>query len=137
MLRDGSLTPYVARRCSSGWDEERTRPAICACVGPRPIPAPSPLIYHRGISNSMEIIMQPGLETTLSIEEALKDLDEANLAIERAEKRIAAQELRIAQLKRDRIDSDSAERILASMRGSLKELIMHRALIVHAIAYRE
>lgn len=81
--------------------------------------------------------MQPGLEATLSIEESLQDLDEANLAIERAEKRIAAQELRIAQLKRDRVDSDSAERILASMRGSLKELIMHRALIVHAIAYRE
>lgn len=78
--------------------------------------------------------MQPGLEVTRSIEEDLKDLDETDLAIERLGKRIAAQELRTAQLKRDRIDSDTAEKMLANMRDSLKKLIMHRALIVHAIA---
>lgn len=74
--------------------------------------------------------MQPGLED-------LRDLDETHVAIERVEKRIVAQEMRIAQLKRDCVESDSAERLLATMRDSLKELIMHRALIVHAIAYRE
>lgn len=81
--------------------------------------------------------MQPGLEVPRSIEQELRDLDETHLAIDRVEKRIVAQELRIEQLKSDRIDSDSAERLLASLRESLKELIMHRALIVHAIAYRE
>ncbi|WP_240745800.1 hypothetical protein [Cupriavidus oxalaticus] len=84
----------------------------------------------------MEIIMQPGLEARC-IEQDLQDLDDTDLAILRAEKRIAAQELRIAQLNRDGIDSASAQAMLTNMREGLKELIMHRALIVHGITYRE
>lgn len=107
-------------------------------VGRRPIATRLPLIYHKGMSTGfrMEIIMQPGLEARC-IEQDLQDLDDTDLAILRAEKRIAAQELRIAQLNRDGIDSASAQAMLANMREGLKELIMHRALIVHGITYRE
>ncbi|MGO4812786.1 hypothetical protein AB4156_24830 [Cupriavidus sp. 2MCAB6] len=81
--------------------------------------------------------MQPGVEATRNIEEELEDLDETDSAIERAGKRIEAQEQRIAQLKREGTDSESAEKLLGDMRDSLKQLIMHRALIVKTIACRE
>jgi Spy/CpxP family protein refolding chaperone len=81
--------------------------------------------------------MQPGLEVTRNIEQDLEDLDETDQAIERLGKRIEAQEQRIAHLKKDGIDSETAEQIRASMCDSLKELIKHRALIVHAITYRQ
>lgn len=81
--------------------------------------------------------MQPGVEATRNIEEELEDLDETDSAIERAGKRIEAQEQRIAQLKREGTDSESAEKLLGEMRDSLKQLIMHRALIVKTIACRE
>lgn len=81
--------------------------------------------------------MQSGAEATRNMEAELEDLDETDSAIERAGKRIEAQEQRIAQLKREGIDSESAEKLLADMRDSLKELIMHRALIIRTITRRE
>ncbi|WP_018004496.1 hypothetical protein [Cupriavidus neocaledonicus] len=81
--------------------------------------------------------MQAGLEVTRSIEDDLADLDETDQAIQYLGKRLEAQEQRIAQLTRDGIDSTSAEQIRASIRDSLKELIMHRALIIHALARRD
>lgn len=81
--------------------------------------------------------MQAGLQVTRSIEEDLEDLDETDQAIERLGKRLEAQEQRIAQLKRDSIASETAEQIRSNIRDSLKELIMHRALIMHAIAHRQ
>lgn len=81
--------------------------------------------------------MQPGVEATRDIEESLEDLDETDRAIEHAEKRVEAQEQRIAQLKREGIDSKSAEQLLADMCDSLKQLILHRALIVKSITSRE
>lgn len=81
--------------------------------------------------------MQPALEVTPNIEEALEDLDETDRAIERSGKRIEAQQQRIAQLKREGMDSESAEQLLANMWDSLKELLMHRALVVKAITFRE
>ncbi|MGT2493159.1 hypothetical protein ACU4GD_28275 [Cupriavidus basilensis] len=85
----------------------------------------------------MESIMQPGIEATRNIEEELEDLDETDRAIERAGKRIEAQEQRITQLKREGTDIESAEKLLGDMRDSLKQLIMHRALVVKAITCRE
>ncbi|WP_244222561.1 hypothetical protein [Cupriavidus lacunae] len=82
----------------------------------------------------MEVIMQAALELTRSIDKDLEDLDETDQAIDRLGKRLEAQEQRIAQLKRDGIDSTSAEQIRGSIHGSLKELIMHRALIIHALS---
>lgn len=81
--------------------------------------------------------MRPGVEVTRNIEEELVDLDETDRAIERSGKRIEAQEQRIAHLKRDGVDGESAELLLADMRDSLKQLILHRALIVTAITRRE
>lgn len=81
--------------------------------------------------------MQAGSEVTRCVEADLEDLDETDQAIERLGKRLEAQERRIAQLKRDGIDSTSAQQIRASIRDSLKELIMHRALIMHALARRD
>lgn len=81
--------------------------------------------------------MQSATEATRSIETDIEDLDDTDRAIERLGNRIDAQEQRIAQLKRDGIDGESAEKMRADMHDSLKELIMHRALIMHAIAYRE
>lgn len=81
--------------------------------------------------------MQPALEVTPNIEEELEDLDETDRAIERSGKRIEAQQQRIAQLKREGMDSESAEQLLANMWDSLKELLMHRALVVKAITFRE
>lgn len=81
--------------------------------------------------------MQPGLEVTRNIDEDLEDLDKTDQAIERLGKRIEAQEQRIAQLKRDGIDSESAEQIRANMCSTLKELFKHRALIMHAITSRQ
>ncbi|RDK05460.1 hypothetical protein DN412_36860 [Cupriavidus lacunae] len=80
--------------------------------------------------------MHPALEVTRNIEEDLEDLDETDQAIERLGKRIDAQQQRIAHLKRDGIASETAEQIRANMCDSLKELIMHRALVMHAITYR-
>ncbi len=80
--------------------------------------------------------MQPESEAVRSVEEDLEDLDEAGRAIERSEKRIEAQQQRIAQLKRDGVDSEPAEHILVKMRASLKELIMHRALVALTMAQR-
>lgn len=81
--------------------------------------------------------MQPGLHITRSLEEDLEDLEETDQAIERLGKRLEAQEQRIAQLKRDRIASETAELIRSNIRESLKELMMHRALIVHAMTHRQ
>lgn len=80
--------------------------------------------------------MQPGVEPLRSIEEDLQDLDETDQAIERLSNRIDAQQQRVAQLKRDRVDANTAEAMLANMRASLKQLVMHRALVVHAMARR-
>jgi len=79
--------------------------------------------------------MQAGSAVTRSLEDDLEDLDETDLAIDRLGRRIEAQEQRIAQLRRDGIDSWSAEQILANMRDSIKELIRHRTLITQAIAH--
>ncbi|KJK21106.1 hypothetical protein UB46_29470 [Burkholderiaceae bacterium 16] len=81
--------------------------------------------------------MQPGVEATRDIEEELEDLDETDRAIEHAGKRVEAQEQRIAQLKQEGIDSKSAEQLLADTCDSLKQLILHRALIVKSITSRE
>ena len=80
--------------------------------------------------------MQPESEAVRSVEVDLEDLDETGRAIERSEKRIEAQQQRIAQLKRDGVDSEPAEQILVKMRVRLKELIMHRALVALAMAQR-
>lgn len=72
-----------------------------------------------------------------SFADDLEDLDETDQAIERLGKRIAAQEQRIAHLKRDGIDSETAEQIRAAMGDSLKQLLMHRALILHAMTGRQ
>ncbi|SPR97615.1 hypothetical protein [Cupriavidus taiwanensis] len=80
--------------------------------------------------------MQPGREPLRSIAEDLRDLDETDQAIERLSNRIDAQQLRVAQLKRDRVDANTAEAMLENMRASVKQLVMHRALVVHAMARR-
>ncbi len=80
--------------------------------------------------------MQPGVEDTRNLEEELEDLDETERAIERSGKRIEAQEQRIAHLKMDGVNSESAEKLLADMRDSLKQRIVHRALIVKTIMCR-
>ncbi|MBP0624723.1 hypothetical protein [Cupriavidus consociatus] len=81
--------------------------------------------------------MRPGIEAPRSIGENLKDLDETELAIERLERRIGAQEARIAQLKRDGIDCSTAQEIRANMHQSLGALLKHRSLVQHALAYRK
>jgi hypothetical protein len=81
--------------------------------------------------------MQAGPDASYSIEEDLEDLDETDRAIERAEKRLYAQEQRVALLRKEGVDDDSANTLLANMRSSVKELIMHRALVAHALARRQ
>lgn len=77
--------------------------------------------------------MQPGFEATRSLEEDLEDLDETHRAIALTEKRLDSQKRRIAQLKEDGIECHSAEKMLADMHRSLKDLIRHRALVIQAI----
>lgn len=77
--------------------------------------------------------MQRGFEAARSLEEELEDLDETDRAIKLAEKRLDSQKRRLAQLKADGVQSQSAERILADMNRSLEDLIRHRALVVQAI----
>ena len=60
--------------------------------------------------------MRPGVEATRNIEDELEDLDETDRAIERSGKRTEAQEQRIAQLKREDIVSESAEKQLTRSR---------------------
>jgi len=85
----------------------------------------------------MEVIMRLSPEITRRLGEHLEDLHETNQVIERLEKRIDAQERRIAQLKIDGVDIEPAENLRDGMRNSLQELIKHRALIMLAIVQRE
>ena len=70
-----------------------------------------------------------------NIQEDLKELDDTDRFIERLGRRIHAQERRIAELKRDGIESKSAEQIRANLCDSLRDLVMHRALILHGMTY--
>ncbi|PLP97943.1 hypothetical protein CYJ10_24420 [Cupriavidus pauculus] len=74
---------------------------------------------------------------TRDTEEDLDELDETDRAIERLEKRIQAQEQRVAQLKREGIVGQSAEQIRVNLCESLEELVRHRALILHDLANGE
>lgn len=75
-------------------------------------------------------------KVTRSIEKDLEDLDETDQAIVRLSKRLEAQEHRIVQLKRDGVETETAEQLRSNMRDSLKDLIAHRALIMQALASR-
>ncbi|WER46981.1 hypothetical protein CupriaWKF_05240 [Cupriavidus sp. WKF15] len=70
-----------------------------------------------------------------NIQEDLKELDDTERSIERLGQRIHAQERRIAELKRDGIESNSAEQIRARLCDSLSDLVKHRALILHDMTY--
>lgn len=72
---------------------------------------------------------------TRNIEEDLRELDETARSIERLGARIQAQERRIAALRRDGVETVSAEEIRARLCDSLKDMVMHRALILHAMTY--
>ncbi len=72
-----------------------------------------------------------------SREDDLREFDETDRSIERLGERIHAQEKRIAVLKREGAECQCAERLHASMCDRLKDLVMHRALILHAMTYHE
>lgn len=70
-----------------------------------------------------------------NIQEDLRELDDTDRSIERLGLRIQAQERRIAELKRDGIESKSAEQIRAKLCDSVCDLVKHRALILHGMTY--
>jgi hypothetical protein len=64
-------------------------------------------------------------------------LNEADRHIVEAERRITEQEGRLAELKNSGGDAREALRLLENFKANLKELYIHRQLIVEAIGKKE